>query len=295
MGGIHMSVNQTKGEKIFGVINLFIMIIVMFITLYPLWYVFIASFSNPMDVTRGLVVLWPSGFELSSYIKVLNTPNIWTSYGNTIFYSVIGTATSIVLTVLGAYPLSKKRLRGRKFFMLLCLLTMWFNAGMLPTLLNFRNLGLADSRLGIILCYSVSTFYVILMRTFFENVPDSMEESAKIDGASDWSVLLNIYVPLSIPALATISLYYFVGRWNSYFWSMILLQDQGKVPLQVILRRLIVEVSNTATDSDFVPTELSEKTFIYATIVFSVVPMLMMYPYIQRFFVKGIMVGAIKG
>lgn len=291
-----MSIKRTTGEKVFEVFNIIFMLIMMFITLYPLWYVFIASFSNPVAVSRGIVVFLPSGFELASYKKVITTPNIWPAYGNTVFYSVFGTLVSMALTTLGAYPLSRRRLKGRKFFMLMILFTMWFGAGMMPTLMNFQFLNLTDKRLGIILCYAINTFYVILLRTFFENVPDSMEESAKIDGANDWRILFNIYLPLSVPALATLTMYYFVGRWNSYFWSMILIQDQSKIPLQVLLRRLIVEVQSNATESqDYSLTVLTEKTFVYATIVISVIPMLMLYPFIKKYFVKGIMVGAIKG
>jgi putative aldouronate transport system permease protein len=280
----------------FNFINMIIMMLIIFITLYPLWYVFIASFSSPTEVSKGSVILFPIGFELTSFKKVFEMDNIWKSYGNTIFYSVFGTAISITLTILAAYPLSKKRLRGRKIVTFLLLVTMWFSPGMMPTYLNFKSLGLLDKRLGILLCVAVSTFYVILLRTYFESISDSMEESAKIDGASDWSILIRIYLPLSVPALATIMLYYFVGRWNSYFWSMLLLSDQSKVPLQVLLRKLIVKVTYTVNEAaDVDMKSMTEQTIVYATIVVAVVPMLILYPFVQRFFVKGIMVGAIKG
>lgn len=287
---------RTRGEKIFGVFNLFLMAVICFVTLYPLWYVVIASFSDPLAVSTGKVTLLPVGFELASFEKVINTPNIWTAYGNTIFYSIFGTALSMVLSILGAYPLSKKRLKGRRFFSLVILLTMWFNAGMMPTYLNFQSLGLYDSRLGILLCGAISTFNVILLRTFLENVPESMEESAVIDGATDTTILLKIYLPLSVPALATITMYYFVGRWNSYFWSMLLLRDQSKIPLQVLLKRLIVEVTYNVNEAyDMSLSVMTEQTIVYATIVIAVLPMLILYPFIQKYFIKGIMVGAIKG
>jgi len=291
-----MSVKRSPSEKVFTVFNSLFMVFIMFVTLYPLWYVAIASISSPVAVARGVVSFWPVGFELASFRKVASMPNIWSAYGNTIFYSVVGTAVNMIFTILGAYPLSKKRLRGRKLFMFFILFTMWFGAGMIPTFLNYKNLGLYDSRLGIILCFAISTYNVILMRTFFENVPESMEESAIIDGASDWVVLFRIYLPLSVSAIATLTMFYFVGRWNAYFWSMLLLKDQTKVPLQVLLRRLIVQVSfNTNEAMDMSANELTEKSIVYATIVISVVPMLALYPFIQKFFVKGIMVGAIKG
>lgn len=288
--------HRTKGEKIFGVFNHLVMMVVCLMTLYPLWYVTIASFSNPLSVSTGAVTIWPQGFELASFRKVFGMELIWISYANTILYSCAGTLLSMALTVLGAYALSKRRLNGRRAFTLFVLISMWFNAGMMPMYLNMRDLGLYDSRLGIILFGAVSTFNVILMRTFFENVPDAMEESAKIDGANDWQVLLRIYLPLSVPALATITMYYFVARWNSYFWSMLLLTDQNKVPLQVLLKKLIVEVSYNVNDaSDVSASVMTEQTVVYATIVVAVIPMLILYPFIQRFFVRGIMVGAIKG
>lgn len=222
--------------------------------------------------------------------------NIWTSYGNTIFYAVVGTAINIILTVLAAYPLSKRRLFGRRGIMLFLLITMWFNAGMMPTFLNIQNLGLYDSRWSILLFAAVSTYYVILLRTYFESIPDSMEESAKIDGANDLTILFKIYLPLSGPSIATITLYYFVGRWNAYFWSMLLLKDQSKIPLQVLLRRLIVETTfNLNEYADVGITTMTETTIVYSTIIVSVVPMLILYPFIQKYFVKGIMVGAVKG
>jgi putative aldouronate transport system permease protein len=287
---------RSNGERLFAVLNGLFMVLLMAITLYPLWYVAIASFSNPLSVSRGVVTLLPDGFELASYQRVFETRNIWTSYLNTIFYAVVGTAVSMLLTVLGAYPLSKRRLAGRKAFMFIILFTMWFGAGMMPTYLNFRELGLLDTRLGLILCFAVSTFNVILMRTFFENVPDSMEESAKMDGANDWHILFRIYMPLSVPALAAVTMYYFVGRWNSFFWAMLLLSDQSKVPLQVLLRRLIVQVTYAANEyADVSASTMTEQTIVYATIVVAVIPMLVLYPFIQKYFVKGVMIGAIKG
>lgn len=287
---------QTQGQKVFAVFNILFMLLLCVLTIYPLWYVLISSFSNPLKVAMGDVVLLPSGFELASYRKVFSMKNIWTSYGNTVFYSVFGTAISMVLSILGAYPLSKRGLGGRRFISLLVLFTMWFNAGMMPNFLNFKSLGLYDKRIGILLCGAIDTFNVILLRTFFENVSPSMEESAKIDGANDWRVLLSIYLPLSLPAIATVTMYYFVGRWNSYFWSMLLLKDETKIPLQVVLRKLIVDVSYNVNEArDMSSSVMTEQTVVYATIIVAVIPMLVLYPFIQKFFVRGIMVGAVKG
>lgn len=286
----------SKGEKIFQVINYLFMLLLCFIAIYPLWYTLIASFSDPVAVATGVVKFWPKGLEFAAYKRVLGESDIWISYGNTVFYSIVGTLASMILTTLGAYALSKQRLYGRRVINFIIMISMWFGAGMMPMFRNFNELGLYDTRLAIILCGTINTFYVILLRTFFENVEQSMEESAKIDGASDWCILRNIYLPLSKPAVVAIALYYFVGRWNSYFWSMLLLKDQNKIPLQVVLRRLIVEVSfniNNAVDTS--ANNMTEQTFIYATVVIAVIPMLILYPFIQKFFTKGIMVGAIKG
>jgi putative aldouronate transport system permease protein len=289
-------VSRTTGEKLFGAFNTLLMLLLVFVTLYPLYYVIISAFSEPTAVATGAVTLLPVGFELASFKKVIGMDNIWTAYGNTVFYAVFGTLVSMVLTILGAYPLSKRRMKGRKVITFFVLATMWFSAGMIPVYQNFQNLNLLDSRLGILLCFAVDTFNVILLRTFFENVPDSMEESAKMDGASDLVILTRIYLPLSAAALATITMYYFVARWNAYFWSMLLLKDQSLVPLQVLLKKLIVEVSyNVNEAADFSASVMTEQTIVYATIVVAVIPMLVLYPFIQRFFVKGIMVGAIKG
>lgn len=287
---------RTKGEKVFQIMNHAILLLVCVITLYPLWYTLIASFSDPVAVTTGAVKLLPKGFELASYIRVFSDKNIWSAYGNTIFYSVIGTLISMILTTLGAFALSRRRLHGRRIINFIIMFTMWFNAGMIPMFQNFNELGLYNTRLGILLCGAINTFYVILLRTFFENVDESMEESAKMDGASDWCIMRKIYMPLSKPAVVAVSLYYFVGRWNAYFWSMLLLKDQSKIPLQVVLKRLIVEVSYNVNNAvDISSNTMSQQTVIYATVVIAVIPMLILYPFIQKFFTKGIMVGAIKG
>lgn len=291
-------IKRSIGEMIFDSFNIFLMILIGFVTLYPFWYVLVAAMADPTDVITGKVMMWfgPGGINLSAYQKVLGLKSIWIAYANTIFYAIVGTAASLVVTVFTAYPLAKKRMHGRVIVTLIMLISMWFKAGMMPRFLNFKALGLLDNRWGIIIGFVVTPFYVILMRSYFQNgIPDSLEESARIDGASDWIILFKIFMPLSVPALMTIGLYYFVGRWNSYFWAMILIRDPNKIPLQVILRKLIVETTMTQeTDVDY-QTDYNEQTIIYSTIVVAVVPMLTLYPFIQKFFVKGIMIGAVKG
>lgn len=266
------------------------------ITVYPFIYVLANSLSSATAVKMGKVVLFPIDFNLEAFKYVLSQKGIWIAYGNTIFYTVVGTAVNLILTVLGAYPLSKKRLKGRTFVSFFIVFTMWFNAGMIPFYLNLRSLDLLNTRLAIIIAFGITTFNVILLRTFFQSIPHSLEESAKIDGASDWLVLWRIYLPLSKAGLATVGLFYAVQRWNGYFWAMIILRDENKVPLQVLLKKLIVELSvdeNVIANADI--STYSQETVIHATIIIAILPIICVYPYIQKYFVKGIMLGSIKG
>lgn len=288
-------IKRTIGERIFDTVNVILLILIAFITLYPFWYVLICSFSDPTAVSSGNVVYWPIGFELASYLKVFNMDYIWSAYGNTLLISIGGTVVSLLCTILSAYPLSKLRLRGRKFFTWIMLITMWFSAGTMPAYLNIKNLGLLNHRTTLILMGAISAFYVILMRTYFESISESLEESAKIDGANDWTVLFKIYLPLSVPSLMTIALYYFVDKWNAYFWSMIILRDEWKVPLQVLLRKLIVEMQVDVENMDVSSSMMNQQTVIYATIMVAALPMICVYPFVQKFFVKGVMIGAVKG
>ena len=266
------------------------------VCLYPLWYVLVASFSDGNLVSQGKVTLWIKGFNMDAYKKALATPYIGSAYANTVFYSFVGVAMSMAFTAIGAYPLSKKRLHGRKFLTIFITFTMWFNAGLMPTFITYRTYGLLDTRMGVLMSGLISTFYVMIMRNAFEAVPEALEESMKLDGASDFKVFWHVYLPLSVPTLMTLTLYYFVQRWNTYFWPMIILQTEELVPLQVILKKLVVEMSGlyeNLTESDV--TKISKENMVYATMTLAVVPMLVLYPFIQRFFVKGITVGAVKG
>jgi ABC-type sugar transport system, permease component len=244
----------------------------------------------------GEVILLPKNITMEAYGIVFKTRTIWVAYLNTIFYTVFGTAVNMLLTILGAYALSKKKLPGRRFLNLFVMLTMWIHPGVIPTYLNFLELRLLDTRASILIGFAINVFNFVLLRTFFESVPDSMEEVAKIDGANDMQILWSVYIPLSVSAIATITLFYAVGRWNSYFWAMILFRSDSKVPLQVLLKKLVVDVTKTASEGagDIGRSSVRE-TVIYSTMVVSMLPMIIIYPFIQKFFVKGIMVGAIKG
>jgi putative aldouronate transport system permease protein len=273
-----------------------ILIVLSAVCLYPFVYVLSASFSSGNAVITGEVLLFPKDITLDSYKSILAKDGLWQAYGNTVFYTVVGTAFSILLTICGAYPLSKSRLRGRTFVAFFIAFTLWFGAGLIPTYLNFKELGLLDTRTSIIVGFAVSAFLVILLRTFFQSIPDSLEESAKMDGANDLQILRHIYLPLSKPALVTVGLIYAVGKWNSYFWAMILLNDESKIPLQVLLKKMIVEMSlnEELTGSMNAANAMSQETFIYATIIVSILPIVLVYPFLQKYFVKGTMIGGIK-
>ncbi|MCT4685797.1 carbohydrate ABC transporter permease [Vallitalea sp.] len=282
------------GEKIFNRFNYILLALIAFIALYPVIYVLSASISSADAVSTGKVLLFPKDITWVAYKNVFQEKGIWLGYANTIFYTLVGTGVNLFITICGAYPLSKRELPGRKFFTIMIVVTMWLDAGIIPFFLNLRDLGLLDKRITIIIAFACSTFNVILLRTFFENVPRSLEEAAKIDGANDFSVLRKVYLPLSKPALATIGLFYAVTRWNGYFWAMIILKDNSKIPLQVVLKKMIVEMSVSTENMD-VGSALGLENLIYATIIVSIVPMMILYPYIQKYFSKGIMMGAVKG
>lgn len=287
---------MTIGEKIFTVFNYIFMVLLVFVTIYPVYYVLIASLSSGNAVSMGKVIFTVKDFTFEAYRQIFKTKNLLTSYGNTIFYSVFGTLASMIFTTMAAFALSVRDLPFKKSLTLLFVFTMWFGPGMMPTYLNIRNLHLLDTRTGIILHGLVMTWYLILMRSFFDSIPNEMNESATIDGANEFILFKDIYLPLSGAAIATIGLYYFVQRWNSYFWAMILLTDEKKIPLQVVLKKLIVDMNvnfSEATNIDYTVT--SRETSIFATIMISVIPMLVIYPFIQKYFVKGIMIGAVKG
>ena len=285
------------GERIFNVGMAVLGILISVVALYPIYYVLIASFSRPLYVENGSVMFAIKRFTLESYRQAAAKPGIWMAYANTIFYTVAGVAVNMAFTTTMAYALSKKKLVFRKFFTLLTIFTMWFNAGIIPTYLNFRAFGLLDTRTAIILGFAVNTYNLIIMKSFFEQVPYELEEAAFIDGANHFTVFFKIYLPLSKPALATVGLFYAVNRWNGYFWPMQLLNDETKVPLQVHLKKMIVDrVANAADAALVTPDSLSSPTtVIYAMIIIAIIPMLVVFPFVQKYFKTGLTVGGVKG
>ncbi|MCT4598028.1 MAG: carbohydrate ABC transporter permease [Vallitalea sp.] len=286
---------QSKAEKRFSIFNYILLSLIGFITVYPLLYVLAASISSSDAVVTGKVLLIPKEITFVAYKNILKDPNIWIGYANSIFITVVGTAVNLFVTISAAYPLSKKRLPGLKGFTFFFLLSMWFTAGMIPFYLNLKDLHLLNTRIAVIIAFAMTPFNMLLLRTFFSSIPKSLEEAAKVDGASEFFILSKIYLPLSKAGLATIGLFYAVTRWNGYFWNMIILRDNSKIPLQVMLKKMIVEakIAETVEGMD-IATNYSAETIIYSTIVISVIPMLLIYPYVQKYFTEGVMLGAVK-
>ncbi|QNM15131.1 MULTISPECIES: carbohydrate ABC transporter permease [Fusobacterium] len=292
-----MKIKVGTDEKIFYIVNYVLLAIFAVMFLYPIVYVFSAAVSNPYFVETGSVVLIPKGFNFNSFKSAMQLSGIWRAYGNSIFITVFGTIVSMFFTITGAYVLSKPELKFRKFLTFMVIVTMWFDPGMIPKYLNFRDLQMINSYSGIILGFAINTFNVIILKSFFEAVPKSLEESARIDGASQFQIMTKIYLPLSTSAITTVSLFYAVSRWNGYFWTMVLLTDDEKAPLQVFLKKLIVEKNMAGEASQMITPEslTSPQTVIYAVIALSLIPILMVYPFIQKFFRKGVTLGAVKG
>ena len=285
----------SRGDRIFVITNMVLIAMFAISTLYPFIYIAALSFSSGTEARAGNVVLTPLGATLSAYKYVLSQPMFWISYGNTFIYTIFGTLTSLAFLIPGAYALSRPQLYGRRFWNLMVAFTMWFNAGLIPFFLNMRDLGLLDSYFGIIIGFAVNGFNLILLRNFFEGVPSSFEEAARMDGANDFQVLWKVYVPLAKPAIATVALFCIVSRWNGFFWAMVLLQDQNKIPLQVFLRHTIANLSD---DEEFASTLqfsiYSFETVSAAIIVCSIIPILIIYPLLQKYFNKGILLGGVK-
>jgi len=285
----------SRGDKYFVRINMILVGLFTLSALYPFIYIAAMSFSSGFAATAGNVVLTPIDSTLAAYKIVLAEPVFWRSYLNTFIYTIGGTIMSLIIVIPGAYALSRPQLIGRRFWNLIIAFTMWFNAGLIPFWLNMRDLGLLDSYFGIIIAFAVNAFNIILLRNFFESIPSSFEEAARMDGANEFQVLWKVYMPLSKAAIATITLFCVVARWNGFFWAMILLSDEDKIPLQVYLRHTIQRLSD---DEEFTTTLItapySVETVTAAIIVCSIVPVLLFYPFIQKYFNKGILLGGVK-
>lgn len=297
-----VSVSQTRGDKVFGVINAIFIAFITIITLYPLIYVCSASISSPASVTSGRMWLWPTDITLEGYKRILKNSEIWMGYVNTILYTVVNVVISLAVTLPAAYALTVKSLPGRKFIVFVFSVTMFFSGGMIPLYVVCRNLGLVNTLWAVILPSATSMWYIILTRTFFQStIPHELEEASEIDGCSVFATFLRIVIPLSAPIIAVMALYFGVGRWNSYFGEMIFLRDRGKFPLQLFLREILIiakfsEQNTNNADAITMAEQIRISSIIkYATMIVATLPVIAAYPFIQRYFVKGVMIGSIKG
>ena len=289
----HTGIRVSPGRRAFVIINTIVLLLVSAIMLYPAIYVIAASFSEETAILRGDVFLIPVRAHVKAYQKVFVYPMLWQSYRNTLIYTFLGTAINLVLTVFGAWALSQKKMVGRRFLTLMCTFTMFFGGGMIPTFLVVKGLGLLNTIWAILLPGAVSTYNMILMRTFFRQIPESLVEAAELDGCRDFGVLFRIVLPLSLASLMTIGMFYAVGHWNSYFPAVMYLTTNKELnPLQIILRQVVLlnEIVENSTSTENVMAEGIK----YATIVVAMIPMLCIYPFVQRYFVKGVMVGSVK-
>lgn len=285
-------IRVAPSRRIFQVCNVIILLLISFAMLYPVVYVTAASFSEETSILRGDVFLLPVKPHVKAYQKVFQYPLLWQSYGNTLLYTFVGTAINLLLTVFGAWSLSQKKMVGRRFFTLMCTFTMFFSGGMIPTFLVIKELKLLNTIWAIVLPGAVSTYNMILMRTFFLQIPQSLVEAAELDGCRDFGVLFRIVLPLSLASLMTIGMFYAVAHWNSYFTAVLYLSKPELYPLQIILRQVVLmnEIVENASSNEMNMAEGIK----YATIVVAMLPMLCIYPFVQRYFVKGVMVGSVK-
>ncbi len=298
---LEMWKNQSRTDKIFDVVNTVLLILILLVCLYPLYYIVVVSFSE--QVTG--VYLYPKPFSLEAYKMILSQKDIWIGYGNTIFYTVFGTLSSLAVTLPCAYALSRKDFVGRNIVTTLIMITMFIGGGLIPSYLNMGNLGLIGSRWAIILGGMASSYNIIVSRTFFSTtIPMELLEASRIDGCSNEKFFVRIVLPLSKPIIAVIALYVGVGRWNSYFSEMIYLSDKAKFPLSLFLRRLLnnvkamqVMISEGLIDDvgGAMGNMQMSSVMQYCLIVVSTVPMMIIYPFLQKYFAKGVMIGSVKG
>ena len=294
-----VKVQKSRTDKIFDFFLYTISTIIVIVMLYPMYFIVIASFSNPADVSAGNIVLLPKGITFKGYQKLLEYSQLWVGYKNTILYAALGTVISLVVNVPTAYALSRKDLCGRKLFTLFYLIPMFFTGGLIPTYLIVKDFGLLDNFWVMVLPFSVITYYIIVARTFFNNsIPGDLWEAAQIDGCGNLGFFFQIVIPLSKAVLAVIALWTAVGQWNSYFNALIYLRNPDLQPLQLVLRNILISnqtISSMSTGAAAVEAKQMADLIKYAIIVVSSAPIMCMYPFVQKHFNQGVMLGSLKG
>lgn len=295
----HYKMKRSPGEKIFDGCNVLLLVALVAVTIYPLLYTLFASFSDARALLahEGVLLMPLSPLTLQGYDLVFKNPNILRGLVNTVMLVVTGTALGVLMTMLAAFVVTRKYFKPRSIMMKLIMVTMFFSGGMIPTYFVVRNLGLYNSFWSMVLPSAMGTYYLIILRTFFQGIPDSLEESAVLDGAGDLRVLFQIYIPLSTPALAVITLHYAVNYWNQWYPALLYIRDRSLYPLQMFLREVLIQNDTSRANSAVM--RLSEsytrELVKYCTVVVSTVPILIVYPFLQKYFVKGMMIGALKG
>ncbi|GIP33323.1 carbohydrate ABC transporter permease [Paenibacillus sp. J2TS4] len=293
-------VAQSTGDKMVEVIINLLLAIVSIIVLYPLLFVLSASVSNPEDVLNGEIWLLPKSLSFTGYEKIFQNKEILTGYVNTIMYTLVGTAINLAMTVMAAYPLSRPNFAGKHVITAIMVFTLFFSGGLIPTYLIVKQLGMVNSFWALVIPNAVSVWNIIIMRTFFQSsIPGEIQESAAIDGCSNLQILWKIVLPLSMPIIAVMILFYSVGHWNAYFNALIYLSDRDKYPLQLFLREILIqgqmEEMVNAGDESHAKTLMEAEAIKYAIVVVANLPVLLLYPFLQKYFVKGVMIGALKG
>ena len=281
--------------RAFDITNITLLALLAVVALYPYYNVVVSSFSDAVELYRSSkLILLPKGFNINSYSIVFHHPIIWTAYLNTIVYMVAGTFVNMILTIFGAYSLSKRYLPGAKVVMRLIIFTMYFSGGMIPTFLLIYKMNMIDTIWAMILPNAIAVMNLIIMRTYFVGMDPAIEESAKMDGAHDFTILFRIIAPLAKPVLAVIILYYSVGHWNGFFNALLYIRSRNKFPLQIILREILIVNDKAITSGVYQDEQAVSESVKYALIVVATLPILFFYPYLQKHFVKGIMIGSIK-
>lgn len=293
-------IRESRTDRIFNFINYTILTIFLVSVLYPLIYIVSASLSDGAAVIAGKVVLWPVDFSLAAYSKIFAYDRIWTGYANSLFYAVVGTLVNVGMTLIAAYPLSRKDFYGRGFFLGLFIFTMFFNGGLIPSYLLVKDLGMLNTRSALIIPQALSVWNLIIAITYFRTaIPGELLEAAQLDGCNDFQYFFRILLPLSTPLIAVLSLFYAIGHWNQFFAALIYLSKEELYPLQIILRDILIQSQMDMNMLDDMKTMAAKQAMRelmkYALIVVASAPVLIIYPFVQKYFVRGIMLGAIKG
>lgn len=293
-------IRENRADRVFNFVNYAILTIFLFVILYPLIYVVSASFSDGAAVIAGKVWLLPVDFSLAAYVKIFDYDRIWTGYANSLFYVVVGTLVNVGMTLIAAYPLARRDLYGRGLILGLFLFTLFFSGGLIPSYLLVKDLGMLDTRMAMIIPQALSVWNLVIAITYFRTaIPGELLEAAQLDGCSDFQYFMRILLPLSTPLIAVLVLFYAIGHWNQYFTALIYLSKENLYPLQIILRDILIQSQMDMNMMDDMKTmadkQAMRELMKYALIVVASVPVLIIYPFVQKYFVRGIMLGAIKG